>query len=144
MIETDRFYDATVVGARWYEGEDGADPTLSLRLQVGEDTINRYLYTDSPDAIDRMKRELKALGVGEELIYTEDFTTSPYGVIGAVNCRIKTRTTKTGKVAVGYICDPQAAKPLSGDSQSRLMAKLKGAAPATPAPAQEVDDALPF
>jgi hypothetical protein len=143
VIEGEKFYDARVVGARWYEPEDGGEPTLNIRVEVDGERLTRYLDTSTPEKVERMKRELKALGVDESAIYTEQFFEDPFAVIGAQDCQIKTRVTQTGKVAVAYICDPQReAKPVSVDTKARLMARLRGGAPVpTPAPA---DDDLPF
>lgn len=127
MIEPDKFYGGEVAGAKWYpNAEDPDAPQLGILLAVDGDEIRHYLRTDTPENITKTMRQLKALHVPESAIHTEKFIDDPFGVIGPVRCRFKTRMTKTGKTAVGFLCD-QSAEPLETATKSGLLARLKKA-----------------
>ena len=127
MIEADKFYTGRVYRAEWMANqEDESAPTLAIGIDVDGDTITHYLRTENDEQMARMKRQLKALGVGEAAMHSAKFIDSPREVIGEPMCRIKTRMTKTGKVAVGFICDP--ARELDTKARTGLMARLKAVA----------------
>ena len=124
MIEADKFYSGRVYRAEWLENpEDETAPTLAIGIEVDGDTITHYLRTQTEDQMAKMKRQLRAIGVSEADTYSAQFIDDPKAVIGEAQCRFKTRLTQTGKVAVGFICDP--AKDLNQTARSGLMARLK-------------------
>lgn len=142
MIEADKFYDGRVYRAEWMpNAEDESAPTLVLGIEVGEDTISHYLRTETDEQMARMKRQLKAIGVDEAAMHSAKFIDSPRDIIGDPQCRFKTRMTKTGKVAVGFICDP--ARELDTKARTGLMARLKAVAVNDHGVAMD-EDSIPF
>jgi hypothetical protein len=144
MIEADKFYNGRIYRAEWLPNlEDPTAPTLALGVDVDGDTITHYLRTTDEEKIDKMKRQLAAIGVSEAAFHSPRFVDNPKDVIGEPICRIKTRMTNTGKVTVGFICD--APKDLDTAARSGLLARLGGGKAATapaPKPVQKTEPAM--